>query len=309
MHLSELPGEVDAASLAPVLDRLAAYKPDLITIEAMPGDACDAMARHTAVYDAASLSRFCPDTAAARAATGLDVPSAMAEADRQLRNWPQQPTAAQRRKLASLFLAAGEPTSALVQWWHLGAAERRAGDGLDDTLVEALRKRETAQSENEMIAARLAVRLGLQRVHPVDDHTGDGGIHVDDPAAYGKAIQAAWDNPLVKQRGKEDAAAQASGDMLAYYRLVNDADYLQRAVESDFGAALREPSPQHFGRLYVAGWETRNLRMVANIRAAFAEQPGARLLSIVGATHKSWFDSLLGQLQGVEIVDARQVLR
>lgn len=113
----------------------------------------------------------------------------------------------------------------------------------------------------------------------------------------------------MKQRGKEDAAAQSSGDMLAYYRLVNDADYLQRAVESDFGAALRDSSPQHFGRLYVAGWETRNLRMVANIRAAFAEQPGARVLSIVGATHKPWFDSLLGQLQGVEIVDARQVLK
>ena len=53
----------------------------------------------------------------------------------------------------------------------------------------------------------------------------------------------------------------------------------------------------------------RNLRMVANIRAAFRDRPGARVLSIVGASHKPWFDSLLGQMQGVDIVDANTVLQ
>jgi hypothetical protein len=80
-------------------------------------------------------------------------------------------------------------------------------------------------------------------------------------------------------------------------------------ADGDFGAALREPSPQHYGRLYVAGWETRNLRMVANVRAAFGEHPGAHVLAIVGASHKPWFDKFLGQMQGVDIVDAERVLR
>jgi hypothetical protein len=49
--------------------------------------------------------------------------------------------------------------------------------------------------------------------------------------------------------------------------------------------------------------------MVANIRAAFRDKPGARVLSIVGASHKPWFDSLLGQLQGVDVVDVEDVLQ
>ena len=59
----------------------------------------------------------------------------------------------------------------------------------------------------------------------------------------------------------------------------------------------------------MAGWETRNLRMVANIRASFSDRPGARVLVIVGSTHKPWFDTLLGQMLGVDIVDASAVLK
>ena len=75
------------------------------------------------------------------------------------------------------------------------------------------------------------------------------------------------------------------------------------------GAAMAETSPSHYGRQYVGGWETRNLRMAANVHATFREHRGARVLSVVGASHKPWFDSLLGQMQGVDIVDAEQVLK
>ena len=96
--------------------------------------------------------------------------------------------------------------------------------------------------------------------------------------------------------------------MLALYRHVNRPDVLRIAAASDFGAAMREPSPGRPAQVYVAGWETRNLRMVANIREAFREQPGARVLSIVGFSHKPWFEALLGRMQGVELVDALDVL-
>lgn len=73
--------------------------------------------------------------------------------------------------------------------------------------------------------------------------------------------------------------------------------------------AMRAKSEQGYPAMWVAGWEIRNLRMVANIRETFRERPGARVLSIVGVSHKPWFDQWLGQLQGVEIVDAATVLK
>ena len=44
------------------------------------------------------------------------------------------------------------------------------------------------------------------------------------------------------------------------------------------------------------------------VHVAEKQKPGARVLSIVGAAHKPWFDGWLGQLQGVEIVDAVKAL-
>ena len=84
---------------------------------------------------------------------------------------------------------------------------------------------------------------------------------------------------------------------------------LPQASRVDFAAALKEPSENHDGRRYVAWWETRNLRMVSNIRAAFARAPGAHVLAIVGASHKPYFDAYLGMMHDVEVVDTSRWLQ
>ena len=309
-HLSQAKKDVTPAQLQPLLDKLAAFKPGIITIESLSGEQCDLVARHPTVYLPDDVGGYCASTEAAKAATGLDVPAAIAEYRKALKDWPSKPTAEQRRHLASLFLAGGEPASALVQWLHLPADERKAGDGLDAALVARLEKLAGSANENYSIGARLAARLGLQRIYAVDDHTGDN-VQIDDAKAYGEAVQAAWDAGAKKAKpNREHEAVLAKGDdMLALYRYINQPEVLRIAIEADFGAALRDPSPQHYGRLYVAGWEARNLRMVSNIRVAFGEKPGARVLAIVGSSHKPWFDGLLGQMQGVDVVDAGKVLK
>lgn len=309
VHLSAMKG-FRPVTLAPLLDRLATYRPDVITIEAMPGETCDLMRRHPSVYGLDSVATYCPDTAPAKAATGLDVPEAIAEADKLLKGGFAQATPAQRRRLAAVLLAAGDNASALVQWWHLPEAERRVGDGMDEALVAAMRKREQNNNENYQIAARLAVRLGLQRVVAMDDHTGDN-VRIDDEQAFGNAVQQAWAGaaPQALSTREHEAELEKRDDLLPLYRLINSPDYQRIALTADFGAALSEPSAQRYGRQYVAGWEARNLRMAANVRVSFRETPGVRVLSIVGASHKPWIDALLGQMQGVDIVDAETILR
>ncbi|MCM5547150.1 DUF5694 domain-containing protein, partial [Xanthomonas hortorum] len=254
-------------------------------------------------------ANYCPNVDDAARATGLDVPTAIGQVRAALDTWPSTPTPAQRRHLAALFLASGDPSSALVQWLQLAQAQQRTGDGLDAALVARLRTAAHRQDETSQISARLAARLGLQRVYPADDHTGDN-MHVDDPAAYGKAVQAAWEKAAPRARMMLDRKKQLAqeGKLLELYRAINLPANQQLAIEVDFRAALSENSPQHYGYRYVSGWEIRNLRMVSNVRASFADHPGARVLAVVGATHKPWFDNFLGQLQGVDIVDAAQVL-
>lgn len=305
VHLSGMPEDFNPASLDGVLDRLAAFRPDIITIEALSGEECDLAARHPAKYG----PDYCASTGAVEAATGLEVPAAIAEVDKALKAWPAQPTPAQRRHLAMLLLAANDRASAYVQWLQLPEAERRAGDGLNAALVEMLRQIGTRNNESYQVAARLAARLGVQRVHAVDNHTGDRA-NVADVRAFGRAIEAAWNagRAELNKRIEQEQVLSRSPDLLPLYRYVNDSEHLRVRAEVNVRAALRAKSPEAYPQIWVAGWEIRNLRMVANIRETFRERPGARVLSIVGASHKPWFDEWLGQLQGVDIVDVARVL-
>jgi hypothetical protein len=306
VHLRELPASFNPAALDGVLDRLAAFRPAIITIETESGEECDMAARHPAKYGA----DYCAPTAVAMAATGLDVPAAMAEVDKTIKAWPAQATPAQRRRLAALFMAANDRASAYVQWLQLPAAERRAGDSLSPALVEEIAKLGKRNDESYQIAARLAARLGLQRVHAIDNHTGDR-IDVPDIKAFLRPLETAWaaGGAELKERDKQQQPLLAAPDLLPFYRALNSPDSMRVQAEANVVEPMRSKSPQGYPQIWVAGWEIRNLRMVANIRETFRERPGARVLVVVGASHKPWFDDWLAQLQGVDIVDVARVLK
>lgn len=309
-HLSGFPKNFDPQRLEPLLERLARWRPQIVTIESLSGPECEYLARYKARYGS-TADDYCWNPAPAAAATGLDVVSATAEADRLFAAWPADPTPAQRRRLAAVLLAANDQSSALVQWLRLPTAERRTGDGIDTVLAARLDALRIKPNENYLIAAVLAARLGLERVHPTDDHTADTAIS-NDPG-YAKALQRIWDNPFVKGRLADEARLEKglsdANGVLRLYRHYNDPSQARIVFDSDFGAALRDGSPPYYGRHYAAWWETRNLRMAANIRAAAATQPGARVLSIVGASHKGYFEAYLGMIHDIRIADAPAMLR
>ncbi|MES2035177.1 MAG: DUF5694 domain-containing protein, partial [Pseudomonadota bacterium] len=202
---------------------------------------------------------------------------------------------------------------AVVQWLRLPPGERVVGDGLTPALVEALDKRLTRRNETYLIAAALAARLGLERLWSVDDHSADSETPPQEEEAWGKAIMAAWDNPATTARkaaGESLEAGLAGPDgLMALYRAYNDPAQPMLAYRSDFGAAFVEPSPQRFGRRYLGYWETRNLRMVANIRDVLGRYPGTRMLAIVGASHKGYYEAYLNQMHDVVLVGTDAVLK
>lgn len=309
MHLSQLPHAPNPAMLDPLISRLARFKPNVITIEGLSGEQCDVLHRFD-VQHGGAWKDYCWDMTDVEKASGLTVSAAMAEIDRTLVSLPDNPTAAQRRRLAMLFLAAGDRASATVQWLRLPEAERREGDGLTSSMVDMILRKGKPPNENYAIGAALAARLGLERVYPVDDHIADGPDLGPD---YAKAIQAAWNSgpePAVRAGYKHhEAKLGTAADLIGYYRFLNAPATQRAAIASDMGRAARDPSPQYYGRQYLAWWESRNLRMAGNIRTAFGNKPGARVLVIVGATHKGYLDAYLDMMQDVRLVDAEQFLK
>ena len=49
--------------------------------------------------------------------------------------------------------------------------------------------------------------------------------------------------------------------------------------------------------------------MVANIRDVLGLHPGMRLLAIVGASHKGYYEAYLDQMHDVRLTDPQTVLR
>lgn len=172
--------------------------------------------------------------------------------------------------------------------------------------LNALSKR---LDETYLIALPLAVKSGLERVVTMDDHTSDDTIANEQ--AYGAAIMKAWNNPASAEIKQRNAGLIRQLDtptqVIDMYRAHNQPGNAEMIFKADFGAALEEPSPQHFGRGYVAYWETRNLRMASNIRASMLP-PGVRTLVIVGASHKAYLENYLNQMHDVRIVGTEVVL-
>lgn len=310
-HLSGLPDSFRPAMVEPLLTRLIAWRPTAVASENISGLHCDAMRRQPHFAD--TVATYCFNPAEAGKATGLDVAAANAAVEQTLANWPKTPAAADRRRLAALFLAAGEPVSAAVQWLRLPSPERHAEAALTPALAAWLDGRIGRKNESYLVAAQLAARSGLERVWSVDDQSFAWEPSDADAAAYGAALARAWDNPGSAERRAADDALNARlgtpDGLLSIYRAYNTPSVAMQAYRADWGAALTEPSPQQFGRRYVAYWETRNLRMVANIREVLGRDPGTRLIAIVGASHKGYYEAYLNQMRDVTLVDAEPVLR
>lgn len=312
-HLSQLPRGFDPRMLAPLIDKLVAFAPDLVTHEGLSGEQCDTLRRHPQTYPD-MFATYCNDLSDAQRSTGLNFAAARIEVERLLHAWPRQPTPAQRRRLTAVLFAAGERPSGLVQWLQLPVPERVAGNGVIPAWLPLLNRSNGKFNETLDVAAVVAARLGHTRLWPVDDHTADE-IQGRAGAGFEAALRQHWktaadpSDPVMKEYGERSSGLTSGAAVLDFYRFINQPLTQRSFVAADYRSSLRDPSPEHYGRQYVAWWETRNLRMVAHIRAAFGNRPGAKVLNLVGASHKAYYEAYLDLMHEVELVDAQDVLR
>lgn len=242
----------------------------------------------------------------------MDMPQAEAALRQEIAKLSDSPAPAAGRRLAALFAAAGDPYSALVQWWHLPPAERVAGDGISRRLAAQLDELGQENDEGVLLAAKLAVRLGLPRVYQTDSQEDD--VFTPEEAdlfaqrVFPPLVQSITADPLVQQRGTV-AEMTTPEAVLDAYRRLNDPRIERRLADLEWLGAINRPTEKDVGRKRMAAWEARNLRMAANIRESAARAPGGKVLVIVGATHKLWLEAYLGMMSDIAIISTDQVLR
>jgi len=309
-HIAQMPKEVvQIDHLALVLDRLESFAPDVVAVEAVDGVTCERMQRYEKLYPNVA-NRYCRDPKAALEELGMTSPEARIAAFEALDALGETPSAAQRRRLAALFLASGERWTAALQWSYLSEADRMAGDDVSQPLVDALDTLLTSRNESNLIGVEIAKRRGLNRVVAMDDHTADF-VLTRAPETLWPTVQAMWGRISDEAKAMRVRQMEFLGSperVLAGYRFMNSPEAQRVTIDADFGAAARNAENDAVARQYLAWWQTRGLRMAANVVEAAGNQPGAKVLVVVGASHKSYFDAYLDQMQDFEIVDVDAVL-
>jgi hypothetical protein len=308
-HLNNLPAETfDPAMLSLVLKTLENFSPDIIAIEAVNGRTCDEIQRYRELYPTAQ--KYCRNTDSVLKALKMTRPEMAALVEEKLAAWPTDPTAQQRRRLALLFSGAGEPWSAALQWSLLDEAERTASDGITEEIAARLDKDLDSRNENRLIGIELAARLGHNKLVAIDDHSADL-VQTRAPETMGPAVQAAWGtaHPLEEEfSARRQNFSGSPEQIIESYLFLNSEAFQRYSIEEDFGQAAVTPDNDAVARQYVAWWQTRGLRMTANVIEAAGNQPGARILVITGSSHKAYFEAYLDQMHDVELVDLREVL-
>lgn len=308
VHINQQPEEqFPLEHLNLLLTRLEEWQPDLIAIENLSGETCHILKTYEQVYPGV-WDRYCWDVEPALRSLGMSAPEATFALWELLDEAGDEPTAAQRRRLAALFWATGNPYSAVLQWYGLPEAERTASDGVDEALKERIERATQSRNESNVIAAVLAHRLGLAELHPMDDHTADRVIVRAKENPYPVLSSEVWGQAAPEARAYYEqglAMLGSSEGVLRAYRHLNSPLAQRYTIDADFGGAAAH---NEVTRQYVAWWQARGLRMAANVIEAAGNDPGAKVLVIVGASHKAYFDAYLDQMHDIELISVDEVL-
>lgn len=313
-HLSSLKDDFRPELLDGLIDRLWSLQPDAILVEALPGPSIVSMETEGGSFDEVLEQYSQRMTIPGRRAQEI-LELSWSEAYAQVNNLDQGCDDGLTRETCILiYLAAYEYDTALLMFSMAPEPEREAFRERHANIAERFDKSLQSNNEYYTIANRLARASGLARIHPVDAHREKGpliDIMAADPsteAFFERIFGNYTEHPYIVDMNAREKEAIEKGDLLPYYRWINDPATLQGDFDFQWAPFLDKDDESHFGKTRLALWEQRNLLMAANIARVLAEYPGKTAIYIVGSGHKPFIDGYFRTANWVEVLSADQVL-
>lgn len=306
-HLSGLQPLAGPEQTDRVVERLATFRPTAVCVEAIAGTRVEEFMQRPARFGEVARTFAGPALALAQPAqarTALTATAALEQAER-LREKPLDDAA--RRRLIDLYLAGYQPWSAALLWSSLPAAAR---DGIDNAAADALDRLLASDNEIARIAIPLARRQGLTGLCHAD--TFEDEIDV---AALAPALGPLMSDPAVARGldrlNAEQARqwrAQDPDGLLALLAWMQGSAFetLDRSAQWDI---FHQGSHGHgAGNRRLALWHARNAVISTYLFRAAAQPDGARVLFIVGASHRPFVERALRAQPWLRVTGAGDLL-
>jgi hypothetical protein len=261
-HLSGVADQFEPAAVDSLIILLDAFGPDAIGVESRSGRQIAATERWGGRFNEV-LDRFAEPSLhhgnRIREQAGWTWSEANRRADSLLalaRSDTMELGAEDRLTLIHNLMGAYRLPTAVLQWRHLPPQARSTQSRLPDTTVADLNERLTAANETYAIGMRLAHRRGHQRLYPIDDQTekdlaAEAGRTL--MKAIGDSMRKAFDtHPVFSRADSLKKAGLEDGNLLPYYRYVNQEKVGRANVNLQWRTMLEVDLPNDVGRQWLA---------------------------------------------------------
>lgn len=315
-HMRELEGRFRPSMVNALLDRLAAFKPDVVAVETLPGPFIhelelrrDATSIHAELLDGFAGTQL----ALGHEAQSLLKTDMIAASKAAAAPTPRPADSSALVRRALLSLAAYDLPDALLAWSAAPPADPARAQ-VPAALAAKLDAQLARVNEVQVVALPLARRLGHAEIACVDDFEAPEAMEPLLPALENRGKEsplfaAVGKAAVYEESERRKRAAVAAGDLLPYLRWLNSPAYAALDVDAQWGVFLRAHLKSGADRGRLALWENRNLKIAARIRALTARYVGKRVLVIYGAAHKPFLDAYLGACSDLEVVQPETVLK
>ena len=303
---------------------LEKYKPDVIAVESPPGCLIDKLKNR--MDDSSLVSDVLNSFAGKHLRLGeaaqkqLDI--SYAEAERSYQKFlseisddtkSSQMSVSARCRLVLVMLAAYDLDSALLQWSYLNEETKHRQDIISKTFTEILEKELNRINETPALSIRLARKMGLQRLYPVDDYEDLDAVErilplMEREFPENEILKSVRDTPIYLEAKLSLDEAAAEMDLLPHFLFLNTRKYADADVQAQWGAYLRTNLESGIDRTRLGLWETRNLKIASRIRTISAMHPGRRLLIVFGSAHRPFLEAYLNCLSDIHLISLADLL-
>lgn len=311
-HLSGVKG-VTPRHLDELHAALQRYRPQVIAIEAIPSQQIEVMLARPADYGEV-LEQFVGRSFVELARASQQILALSAEQARvQLSRCEPLPLGDAKALSHCLQLSAAAYDMAWFNYigWQYG--RRHAGVPLDGAIGKEVSRIAGSTNENFLIAARLAEVMGLSRLYAMDDQEGKD--------LYGPVYEALVPSIEKSKRAKEffnsskmirhsqrlEREGLSAQNLMPLYRFFNSDEYGRLVVNDEWGQFVDGDLVKRPALSRLAMWDRRNLAMVSNVLGVATSYAGERMLVVVGASHKVFFDDYLDRSIGVKVRQLHEV--
>jgi len=311
-HLRSTKTPLDSESLTPIISKLQMYSPTAIAIEALRPADIISMINGADEYKSV-LSQFVGDSflsLANKEQKSLALTPNQAITKMNVLVSSTSKVNEQREQIIRLAVAAYDKNTALLHWQYL--TETSTATKLSSALQLYLKDLSSQNNEVNQIAISLAIKSGVNRLYPIDDHL-DKDLYpevIEDLMPFFKksaSISELRKSEYFSKPMKLQEQAVKTGNWLALYSWINSETYKEQVINDEWRLFIDKDLPVKPSLARIALWEVRNLNMVSNIMRVVSKNIGGKIVIVVGANHKVFFDDYLSRMVGLNLVQFNNI--